>query len=368
MYNDHAVIITPTRIEELRQRVLHDQRTTRGLETRETIRAQIEELIIADDPLREPWLVDREIAAVLAEVIGLGPLDSLMDDPEISEIMVNAGREVWVERRGALERVDCRIDESVTLRSLERIIGPLGLRVDRLVPYVDARLNDGSRLNAVIAPLAVDGPCLTIRRFRAQRFTVEDFTASSREAALLRSLVRERKSIIVSGPTGSGKTSLISALSSCIGEQERVISIEDTAELQLQIAHVVRLEARQANVEGVGAVSVRTLVRNALRMRPDRLIVGEVRGAEALDMVTAMHTGHRGSLSTLHANSASDALRRLEVMMLMAEANLPMEAVRRMIASAVDVVVQVDRAANGARIVREIAGVVDENVPQTVRL
>jgi pilus assembly protein CpaF len=352
--------LPPERIGELRDAVLREWRG----DSDDALRRTIHRLISHDDPLRDPSIVAREIDAVAAEVIGLGPLEILIADPMVNEVMVNQGSEVWVERGGVLERVDVFIDNATTMRCIERIIGPLGLRIDRLVPFVDARLADGSRLNAVIAPLAVDGPCLTIRRFRQQRFTLDDFIDDASIRETLEQFVRQRRSILVSGPTGSGKTSLLSALSRSVSVSERIVSIEDTAELQLQAAHVVRLEARSANVEGAGGITVRMLVRNALRMRPDRLIIGEVRGAEAFDMVQAMHTGHRGSMSTLHANSADDALRRLEVMMLMADAAIPLDAVRRQIASAIDVVVQVDRDGDGRRRITEIAHVAQGDVPR----
>jgi pilus assembly protein CpaF len=355
------------RVAAIRSRVLRERgdAVSSGSISTESIRAHIKELLEQDDPLRDPQLVNRDLDVIAAEVIGLGPLDRLLADPTVSEIMVNGPNQVWVERGGQLQRETCRITEEAIRKAIERIIGPLGLRIDRLSPYVDARLPDGSRLNAVVPPLAVDGSALTIRRFRKHGFQLSDFTDRACVESNLRDLVLSKKSFLISGPTGSGKTSLLSALSGFIGNDERVISIEDTAELSLQAAHVVRLEARVANVEGVGAITVRALVRNALRMRPDRLIVGEVRGAEAFDMIQAMNTGHRGSMSTVHANSASDSLRRLETLVLLADTSLPLEAIRRQISSALDVVVQVDRMPDGRRSIVEIAKVVGDELPRT---
>jgi pilus assembly protein CpaF len=323
---------------------------------------RVHALLLENDPLMPRLAASERTASVVAELTGLGPLDAYLNDPEISEVMVNGPGEVWIERFGHLLRVDCDIDRATISRCIDRIIGPLGLRIDRMTPYVDARLPDGSRCNAVIEPLAIDGPYLTIRRFRDEPFSVADFTDPITARALIE-LVEERRSMIISGPTGAGKTSLLSALSYSIGEHERVVSIEDTAELRLRALHVVRLESRRANVEGHGAVTVRDLVRNALRMRPDRLVVGEVRGAEALDMITALQTGHAGSLATVHANTPDDALARLEVLVLMAGLGLPLEAVRRQISRAVDIIVQVRRDPTGQRLISDIAEVVGDDRP-----
>jgi pilus assembly protein CpaF len=323
---------------------------------------RVHALLLENDPLMPRLAASARTAAVVAELTGMGPLDPLLNDPEISEVMVNGPGEVWIEKFGHLIRVDCDIDRATINRCIDRIIGPLGLRIDRMTPYVDARLPDGSRCNAVIEPLAIDGPYLTIRRFRDEPFSIADFTDTVTARALIE-LVEDRKSMIISGPTGSGKTSLLSALSHCIGEHERVISIEDTAELRLRALHVIRLEARRANVEGQGAVTVRDLVRNALRMRPDRLVIGEVRGAEALDMITALQTGHAGSLATVHANTADDALARLEVLILMAGLGLPLDAVRRQISRAVDIIVQVRRDPSGQRVISDIAEVTGDDRP-----
>ncbi|MGI9034063.1 MAG: CpaF family protein [Acidimicrobiales bacterium] len=295
---------------------------------------------------------------VLAEVQGLGPLEPLLGDPAVTEVMVNGPGRVWVERSGRLERIPLALDAGAIEHLIEKVVGPLGLRVDRSSPLVDARLPDGSRVNAVVPPLAIDGPCLTIRRFGARHVPLEAFATPS-VVALLSWAVEARLNILVSGGTGAGKTTLLNALGGHIPAEERVVTVEDAAELRLPGDHVVRLEARPANAEGAGAVRVRDLVRNALRMRPDRILVGEVRGPETLDMLQAMNTGHEGSLSTCHANSPTDALRRLETMVLMGDVDLPLDAVRTQLESALDLVVQVSRAAGGSRRVVEVAEVVE---------
>ena len=301
----------------------------------------------------------RLASEVLAEVNGMGRLEPLLADPEVTEIMVNGPGRVWVERAGRLQRVPLDLDTGAIEHLIEKVVSPLGLRVDRSSPLVDARLADGSRVNAVVPPLALDGPCLTVRRFGARAVPLDAFAAPA-VAALLAWTVRARLNLIVSGGTGAGKTTLLNALSSCIPAGERVITVEDAAELRLPGEHVVRLEARPANAEGAGEVRIRELVRNALRMRPDRIVVGEVRGPEALDMLQAMNTGHEGSLSTCHANSPDDALRRLETMVLMGDVNLPLAAVRSQLSSAVDVVVQVARRPEGSRRVVAVAQVLDD--------
>jgi len=298
----------------------------------------------------------RVVEEVLAEVQGLGPLEPLLADPTVTEVMVNGPGRVWVERAGVLERITLDLDAASIEHLIEKVVAPLGLRVDRSSPLVDARLPDGSRVNAVVPPLAVDGPCLTIRRFGARPVPLGAF-APSTIVALLAWAVEARFNILVSGGTGAGKTTLLNALGCHIPARERVVTIEDAAELRLPADHVVRLEARPANAEGAGAVPVRTLVRNALRMRPDRILVGEVRGPEALDMLQAMNTGHEGSLSTCHANSPADALRRLETMILMGDVDLPLDAVRTQLESALDLVVQVARGPAGSRQVVEVAEV-----------
>jgi len=307
-------------------------------------------------PLLGSALRQRLVASVLADVCGLGALEPLLADAEVTEIMVNGPGRVWVERRGALIRVPVDLDAAAIEHLIEKVVAPLGLRVDRSSPLVDARLPDGSRVNAVVPPLAVDGPCLTVRRFGARAVPLADF-AGPEVAALLADAVAARRNLVVSGGTGAGKTTLFNALAACIPPAERVITVEDAAELNLPRDHVVRLESRPANAEGAGEVRIRDLVRNALRMRPDRIVVGEVRGPEALDMLQAMNTGHEGSLSTCHANSPDDALRRLETMVLMGEVQLPLAAVRNQLEAALDLVVQVARFPDGRRRIVAVAEV-----------
>jgi pilus assembly protein CpaF len=307
---------------------------------------------------------DREAlsAKVLRDTVGLGPLEDLLADPAVEEVMVNGPSQVYVERRGRIEAVDTGFADEEELRNaIERILAPLGRRIDELSPMVDARLADGSRVNAVIPPLAIDGPALSIRRFGANRpgprELLELGTITKDQLALLEESVVERRSILVSGGTGSGKTTLLNALSGFVSPQERLVTIEDAAELRLRGRHVVRLESRPAGVEGRGEVTIRDLLRNALRMRPDRIVIGEVRGAEALDLLTALNTGHRGALSTVHANSPADALARLETLALMAGLGLPHEAIADQVRRGIDIVVHLERLADGARRVTEIADV-----------
>lgn len=294
------------------------------------------------------------VEAIVARVQGLGPLDEFLNDPAVTEVMVNGGGEVWLERFGALERSTVVLEEDSVLRLIDRIVSPLGLRIDRSSPMVDARLADGSRVNAVVRPIAIDGPCLTIRRFRAKTVPLEAF-CSPEVAELLAVAVAERRNVLVSGGTGAGKTTLLNALGATIPTSERVVTIEDAAELRLPGEHVVRLESRPANADGLGTVGIRDLVRNALRMRPDRIVVGEVRGGEALDMLQAMNTGHDGSLSTCHANSPEDALRRIETLALLAGLDVPLSALREQLVAAIDLVVQVARSAHGGRRIVSIA-------------
>ena len=324
--------------------------------------ARVAELVREEAPLLGAAALRAVVAEVMAEVTGLGVLEPLMVDPAVSEVMVNGPDRVWVERDGRLERVPMHIDAAGIEHVIERIVAPLGLRIDRSSPLVDARLPDGSRVNAVIPPLAVDGPCLTVRRFAAKAMPLGAFCSPS-VAAFLAEAVDARLNIVVSGGTGAGKTTLLNALAACIGPEDRVVTVEDAAELRLGREHVVRLEARPPNAEGVGEVRVRELVRNALRMRPDRIVVGEVRGPEALDMLQAMNTGHEGSLSTCHANGPADALRRLETMVLMGDVALPLEAVRDQIAASLDLVVQVERSVDGHRTVTAVAEVVPARTP-----
>ena len=302
-------------------------------------------------------------SAVLDELLGYGPLQDLLDDPRVSEIMVNGVETVFVESQGVLRRTNRAFEsEEQLLRVIDRMVRSSGRRVDQSSPMVDARLLDGSRLNVVLPPLAVDGPSVTIRKFTAGKLSTEDLVtrgALSPEAAdFLRLSVASKANILVSGGTGTGKTTILNVLSSFIGRHERLVTVEDAVELALDLPNIIRLETRPANAEGAGAVTIRDLVRNSLRMRPDRIVVGEVRGAEALDMLQAMNTGHEGSLSTLHANTPRDALRRLETMVLLGGVELPLRAIREQIASAVDVIVQLTRDATGRRFVSSITEVV----------
>ncbi len=346
---------------DLRQR-LH-ARALAGVQTSSRLaEADLAALVTDEAPLLSPGEASAVLATLWSDVHGLGPLDPVLADPDVTDVLVHGAGEVWVERRGQLERLSLRLDASTVGGLIERIVGPLGLRVDRSSPIIDARLSDGSRVHVVVPPLAVDGPCLTIRRFGVQRLTLDAF-ASPPVARLLAGAVAARANIVVSGGTGAGKTTLLNALAAFIDKRERIITIEDAAELRLDQGHVVRLEARPANAEGAGRVAIRDLVRAALRMRPDRIVVGETRGGEALDMLQAMNTGHEGSLSTCHANAPDDALRRLETMVLLAESGLPLDAVREQLVAAVDLVVQVTRRSDGTRSVVEVAEVVEGGHP-----
>jgi pilus assembly protein CpaF len=300
------------------------------------------------------------VRQVLDEIFGLGPIEPLMQDPEISDILVNTYRQVYIERFGKLENTDVRFqDDRHLLQVIDRIVSAVGRRIDDSSPMVDARLPDGSRVNAIIRPLALDGPHLSIRKFKRDALSGEDLLAKESLTEpmleLLKGIVRARLNILISGGTGAGKTTLLNILSSYIPVSERIVTIEDSAELQLKQPHVVRLETRPANVEGQGEVPQRLLLINALRMRPDRIIMGECRGGEAVDMLQAMNTGHDGSITTLHANSPRDALSRLETMISMASLDLPDKAMRQQIASAIQVVLQVTRLSDGTRKVTQVA-------------
>ena len=303
------------------------------------------------------------VEQVLHEIFGLGPLEPLLRDPTVSDILVNTGRQVFVERNGRLERTGIRFkDDKHLMQVIDRIVAAVGRRIDDSSPMVDARLADGSRVNAIIPPLAIDGPHVSIRKFKKDVLSAEDLlryeTVTPPMLDLLQGVVHARLNVLISGGTGAGKTTLLNMLSSSIPANERIVTIEDSAELQLRQPHVVRLETRPPNVEGAGQVTARQLVINALRMRPDRIIVGEVRGSEAIDMLQAMNTGHDGSLTTLHANSPRDALARLETMVSMANLNLPEKAMRQQIASALQVIIQIARLSDGRRRVVSVSEIV----------
>jgi pilus assembly protein CpaF len=345
--------------DRIRQEVLEqpagpvDPRTALATRTRELLRA--ESLLIS------PAEVDRVVEAVLDDALGAGPLEPLMRDPAVTEVIVNGPSHVYCERGGVLRREPVEFDDESHLRHvIERIVSGVGRRVDESSPMVDARLPDGSRVNAVLPPVALDGPLLTVRRFPQEALTVERLvqagSLTARDAGLLEQAVSGRLNVVVSGGTGTGKTTLLNAVAAFIGRDERIVTVEDAAELRLLQPHVARLETRPANVEGRGAIELRALVRNALRMRPDRIVVGEVRGAEALDMLQAMNSGHDGSLTTVHASSPADALRRIETMMLMAGIELPHSAAREQVSAAIDVVVHLARDASGRRWVRRLDG------------
>lgn len=313
------------------------------------------------------------IKQITDEVLGLGPLEPLLADHTVSDILVNGHDSVYVERFGKLQRTDVRFrDDQHLLNIIDRIVSSLGRRIDESSPLVDARLKDGSRVNAIIPPLAIDGPSISIRRFAVDLLNIDSLIQAGALtpaiALLLKAIVRGRLNVLISGGTGCGKTTMLNVLSSFIPHNERIVTIEDSAELQLQQPHVVRLETRPANIEGRGEVGQRELVRNSLRMRPDRIVIGEVRGAEALDMLTAMNTGHDGSLTTIHANTARDALGRVENMVLMSGATFPIKAMRQQIASAIDVVIQLERQEDGKRrlvSVQEINGMEGEIITMT---
>jgi pilus assembly protein CpaF len=348
--------------DSLRGRLIEARReaAASGARPGEGLDAQVRDLVEAEAALLGSEDREALVARVLRDTVGLGPLEDLLADPTVEEVMVNGPHQVYVERGGRIEAVEAGFADEEELRNaIERILAPLGRRIDELSPMVDARLADGSRVNAVIPPLAIDGPALSIRRFGASRpgprELVELGTLTEPQLELLERAVGERRSVLVSGGTGSGKTTLLNALSGFVSPGERVVTIEDAAELRLQRRHVVRMESRPAGVEGRGEVTIRDLLRNALRMRPDRIVIGEVRGAEALDLLTALNTGHRGALSTVHANSPADALARLETLALMAGLGLPHEAIAAQVRRGIDLVVHLERLADGRPRVTEIA-------------
>ncbi len=331
---------------------------------RREIRMVVERLCDTENPLLNRMERERLIDEVLDETFGFGPLEVLLKDPTISDILVNGPHKIYVERRGKLEKTDVKFrDNEHLLQIIDRIVSKVGRRVDETSPMVDARLPDGSRVNAIIPPLALDGPSMSIRRFGANPLKLEDllnYKAFTPEMAMLmEACIKARLNLIISGGTGCGKTTLLNTLSSFIPGDERIVTIEDAAELQLQQDHVVRLETRPPNIEGKGQITTRDLVRNALRMRPERIIIGECRGAESLDMLQAMNTGHAGSMTTLHANSPRDAQARLETMIMMAGMELPMKAMRQQISSAVDLIIQANRLQGGPRKVTSITEVMN---------
>src|SRR6202171_4212747 len=342
----HRKLVDRTNVEALP--TIDNQRV------RSEVRQAVISLIDAEPTLLSSLEKQQISDEVLDEVFGLGPLEPLLTDPTISDILVNTYKQVYVERRGLLELTNVTFrDDQHLLRIIDKIVSQVGRRIDESTPIVDARLSDGSRANAIIAPLAVDGPLLSIRRFSTDKLMppdlVERKAMTQGMMELLEAAVKARLNIIIAGGTGSGKTTLLNALSCFINGKERIVTIEDAAELQLKQPHVARLETRPANLEGNGAVRQRELLVNSLRMRPDRIVVGEVRGEEALDMLQAMNTGHDGSLTTVHANTPRDALSRIETMIAMSKMNIPEKAIRRQISSALDVVVQVSRLSDGTR-------------------
>jgi pilus assembly protein CpaF len=358
---DHVESLT----RELRGKLVEQRRAIAVSGSREAppLPEAVRDLVDAEaavlSPPRREGLADR----VLRDTVGLGPLEVLLRDPEVEEVMVNGHEEVWVERRGRLERSDVRFAGEPELRDvIERVLGPVGRRVDELSPMADGRLADGSRVNVVIPPLSVDGPAMSIRRFAGFRPSPQELlrrgTIDGELLAILAEAVSQRRNLIVSGGTGSGKTTVLNAVSSFIDGAERVVTIEDAAELDLLQPHVVRLESRPPGIEGRGEVTIRDLVRNSLRMRPDRIVIGEVRGPEAMDLLVALNTGHRGALSTVHANGPGDALRRLETLAMMAGLGVPHAVVRDQLAGAIDLVLHLERGEGGARVAVELAEVV----------
>ncbi|MGH8657512.1 MAG: CpaF family protein [Gammaproteobacteria bacterium] len=340
-------------------------------------RAQIREIahrVMNDESVPLPAVLrQRVVKQIEDEILGLGPLETLMADRTVTDILVNGHDSVFVERNGKLERTEVRFRDNLHLANIiDRIVSHVGRRIDESSPMVDARLKDGSRVNAIIPPLAIDGPMLSIRRFPVDRLKMDDLvrlgSTTPMTAEVLQGMVKARLNILVSGGTGSGKTTMLNILSGFIPPQERIVTIEDSAELQLQQPHVVRLETRPPNIEGKGEVTQRDLVRNSLRMRPDRIILGEVRAGEALDMLQAMNTGHEGSLATIHANNPRDALTRLENMVTMAGLNLPVRSMRMQIASAIHVVLQLERMEDGKRRIvslQEIQGMEGDMITMT---
>jgi pilus assembly protein CpaF len=357
---DYATIKTAIHRKLIQKLNLEKLSEIKREDVRREVAQILESLVVGESAPMNLQERERLSQEVLDEVFGLGPLEPLLADPTVSDILVNTHKRVYVERRGMLEATSVQFrDDGHLMSIIDRIVSAIGRRVDESSPMVDARLPDGSRVNAIIPPLSVDGPCLSIRRFGHDRLAAEDLlhnkSLTPPMLELLQGCVKARLNVLISGGTGAGKTTFLNVLSSYISNRERIVTIEDAAELQLHQEHVVRLETRPPNIEGKGAVAQRQLVINSLRMRPDRIIVGEVRGEEALDMLQAMNTGHDGSLTTIHANAPRDALSRLETMVAMSNLNLPDSAIRRQIASAIDLVIQVSRMSDGTRKVVSIA-------------
>lgn len=347
-------------IEEMDTTQLNDINPT---ELRKQIRQAVNELLMEENALLTQSERERLVDEILDETMGLGPLEPLLRDKNISEVMVNGAKQVFIEKKGKLTLTDVQFkDDAHLLQIIDRIVSRIGRRVDESTPLCDARLQDGSRVNVIIPPLAIDGPALTIRKFSADPYKIQDLinfgSLNQMAAELLRACVFAHLNIVISGGTGSGKTTLLNVVSSFIPGDERIVTIEDAAELQLQQEHVVRLETRPPNIEGKGAITMRDLVKNSLRMRPERIVVGEVRAGEALDMLQAMNTGHDGSLTTLHANTPRDAIRRMETLVMMAGFDLPQRAIREQIASAIDLIVQASRLSDGSRKVTSITEIV----------
>jgi pilus assembly protein CpaF len=360
--------------DELLKRINRHKSSFEGLSDDE-FKAKVREIVVnilsaPETAIPPGWTPDSLLTELLHDFLGLGPLEKFLDDDTITEIMVNRPDQIYIERNGRIELTSARFLNDAQIRAvIQRIIQPLGRHVDESVPYVDARLADGSRVHVILPPLALNGPKLTIRKFFRNKLTTNDLlrlgSLSRQVATFLETMVQARANIMISGGTGTGKTTLLNVLSNYIPEEQRIITVEDAAELQINKNHVIALEARAPSTEGTGAVSIRELVRNTLRMRPDRIVVGECRGGEALDMLQAMNTGHDGSLTTIHANSPRDALSRLETLVLMAGVELPSRAIREQIASAINLVVHVSRLPDGSRKVTnitEISGLGENSV------
>ena len=379
LYQTKALVQMDSRLLRLKEFLINavstemQNQSTVHQQTREAVRRLLLEAYERTKADLKPEVRDRVVDSTLADLIGYGPLELLLPDPEISEIMVNGANQIFVERNGELLETDVKFENNEhLLRIIDRIVSPLGRRVDSDNPTADARLPDGSRVNVIIPPVAVDGPHITIRKFLQTKITMDDLVSmgalTPHMAKFLKACVVTRLNILVTGNTSSGKTTVLNALSGFIPDKERIVTIEDAVELKLKQRHVVRLETKLPNVDGSGAVSVRELVRNALRMRPDRIVVGEVRGGEAMDMLQAMNTGHTGSLTTLHANLPRDAISRLETMAMMAGLDMPLLAIRKQIAAAVNLIVHLARLSDGSRKmthITELSGMEGEVVTLT---